>query len=383
MRAALTALALLWPLAAAAQDWTLEVVPDPRPAPPLVHEMVLITIRGHYGADIAIESLQTPALPGFGWSQLGRDHWSEARERGLPVRIFERRMAVFPDRAGVLQIAPFVHHLTRVDPTGRRWTQDITSAPVALSVAAPPDSAGWWLPVQALTATDSWEGTPQALRYGQTATRTVVLEAKGISPDRLPPMPDLRVPGIFAFPLPEERSVTLTDAGPVARAVWRWSVLPDSPRPAVMPPLTIPWFDTGARQMRELVLAAQAVSIDGALMGDDPHDARLDRWGAMAAPIGLALGLALGLGFGLPGLRWRAPRLAVPRPLARWRLGRQMARAARAGDATAVLRVALRQRRDGGPALAALTARVFGRPRAEGEPLTALVTRLRRAWRGQ
>ena len=82
--------------------------------------MILVTIRGSYRRHITRERVEQPPLDGFSWSQLGPDRWYEERIRGRPVKMFERRMALYPERAGELTIGAFTHHLTLTDE-GDEW----------------------------------------------------------------------------------------------------------------------------------------------------------------------------------------------------------------------------------------------------------------------
>lgn len=68
--------------------------------------MVLLRIRGTYRAQIALEDLRQPSLPHFGWTQLGRDHWSRVTIQGQEARGFERTVAVFRRGPGASSSIP-------------------------------------------------------------------------------------------------------------------------------------------------------------------------------------------------------------------------------------------------------------------------------------
>lgn len=273
------------------------------PEAPYEQEMVLITIRGFYPFTIALSELRHPSFRNFGWMQLGRDRWFEVQ--GQQMRGFERTMAVFPQRAGKLTLEPFVHHLTLVTPDGRRIEHDFASAPVTMEIRPKPATAGWWLPVRGARATDHWDVPPDRLAPGQTAVRTVTLEADGIAPELLPPAPPMRAPNLIVFADPPERSTTLTQRGPVSRVTWRWTVKPATPRVSELETVTIPWFNTITRQPHEIVLAPQHVALAGSIAEPKNRQELVRDLAAYALPAGLLSGFLAGLALLLPGLRFK------------------------------------------------------------------------------
>ncbi|MFH6785297.1 MULTISPECIES: BatD family protein [Methylobacterium] len=347
-------------------DLSLTVTAEvPGGATPYPREMVLLHIRGTYRAQIALEDLRQPSLPHFGWTQLGRDHWSRVTIQGQEARGFERTVAVFPQGPGRFVIDPFVHRLTIVDG-GERRVVDVRSAPLPIEVAAwqgpggPDAPEPWWLAAQDVTVTDQWEPEPEGLKLGEPARRTVTLDARGVTADALPPRPVLRTRGVLTFAGPVERQTRITPAGPVARVTYRWDVRPGVPEPITLSAISIPWFDTRARVMREAEIPARIIGGRAEKPAEAPPPPA-SPWRAL-----LAGALAFGLGLGAWGLRQRRETPAA-------RALRDLARAARRRDA-AGFHAALAQaaRRDPGlaaawradptlgPRLAALDAALFG-----------------------
>lgn len=349
---------MLWPLGAHAQsrtvapeDLTLTVEVLDGPATPYTREMVMIVIRGTYRRHITREQLEQPDLEGFNWTQLGPDVWREERIRGRPVKVMERRMALYAERPGILTIGAFTHHLTLTDERDNWFAHDITSAPVTVEVAAPPvsESEGWWFPAKRLEISDQWSNAPDRLVPGEGVLRIVRVEALGVTPEMIPPMPDLTSPSGMVFPHPEKRLVELTPEGPVSYAFWRWTIQPTNGRSAIVEPLEFAFFDTENRVMRDVTISAQRVAYAEA--GLPPPDApvptvRLPGW-----PVALLAGLAFmaGLGWAVQGrqadgagMRRRLPLLDPQ--------ARRMLLAARRGDAPATRRAARGLLRDRGQA---------------------------------
>lgn len=344
----------------------------PGGATPYPREMVLLRIRGTYRAQIALEELRQPSLPHFGWTQLGRDHWSRVTIQGQEARGFERTVAVFPQGPGRFVIDPFVHRLTIVD-NGERRVVEVRSAPLPLAVAAwqgpggPDAPEPWWLAAQDLTVTDRWEPEPEGLKLGEPARRTVTLEARGLTADALPPRPVLRTRGVLTFAGPVERQTRITPAGPVARVTYRWDVRPGVPEPITLSAISIPWFDTGARVMREAEIPARIVGGRIAKTPDEAPPPPASPWRLL-----LAGAAAFGLALGARGVRRRRETPAL-RALAR-AARRRDARAFHAALTDAACRdpgLAAAWRADSGiaPRLSALDTALFG---ASGAPVPDL-----------
>jgi hypothetical protein len=349
---------LLWPVAAVAQSSTvlpseleLGVTIDDDIGTPFPREMVLITIRGIYRRHITLEKLVQPDLDGFSWSQLGPDFWKEERINGEKVKVFTRRMALYPDREGTLTIGAFKHTLTLTDEGDDWFEHQIQSEPLTLMVVTAPKTDRWWFPVRSLKISDQWSNAPDQLKPGEGVLRVVRLEALGVTPEMIPPMPVLNSPSAMIFPHPEKRLVELTPHGPVTYAFWRWTIRPTNDTSTIVEPLTFSYFDTVNRVAREVTISAQRVAY-GDVTGDAVPDTlanigpsvRLPGWGA--AFVGLVVMMA-GVTMGVWGRQIvgteALSRFALFDPLAR-----QLRRAARQGESRQVRRIsAAMLQRDG------------------------------------
>ena len=259
----------------APDDLRLRIEVEPHTATPFTEEMILIRIRGTYKIPITLETLENPPLDGFGWMQLGSDRWFHSRERGQKVLELERVMALFPERAGTLTIAPFTHNLTLSEPDGTRFTHALESEPVEIEVAEAPGPRETWLPVRKIRVEDRWSNAPEQLAPGAAALRLVTVTIEGVQPETMPPMPELTGAGAVILPHPERRLTELRHTGPVTRVFWRWSIRPDRGRSGYVDPLTFSYYDAEAREPRSITLSAQKIAYAGTDLpvGERPGDA--------------------------------------------------------------------------------------------------------------
>lgn len=236
--------------------------------------------------------------------------------------------------------------------------------PVEISVGAFPKERGWKLAAHDVTLTNELSTDPARLRDGETVTRRVTLRAAGALPEMLPPRPVVSENWLITFAAPVERRLTLTAEGPVAEAIWTWQFRPETGEPGVIPPVTIPFFNTETRRMDAVEIAALPIGYASFFTGQ----IRTGRFAASdVLPIALALAAGLGAGLALL-LRFRVPEttragwaraLRRRSPLLAWRIRR----AARQGDLLALRRL-LAEARPEATAAAALVERAIYAPDA-------------------
>lgn len=271
-------------MAIAPDDLRLRIEVEPRSNTPYTGEMILIRIRGTYKIPITLENMKQPPLDGFGWMQLGPDRWFHSRERGQKVLELERIMALFPERAGTLTIAPFTHELTLSEPDGTRFTHALESEPVEIEIAEAPGSPETWLPVRKIRVEDRWSNAPEQLAPGAAALRLVTVTINGVQPETMPPMPEMTGAGVFILSHPERRLTELRATGPITRVFWRWSIRPDRGRSGYVDPLTFPYYDAEAREPRSITLSAQKVAYAGTDLPLGEHSGKNPAPVAQVAP---------------------------------------------------------------------------------------------------
>lgn len=332
-------------------DIRVELVLEARDHVPLQGEMVLLSIQGTYRIPVIREKLHQPDLDGFDWMQLGEDRWYKEREDGFEVLKLERRMALFPQRAGPLEIPEFTHGLEMLGRNGRTVPVEHLSNTLSLEVAPRPDTNDWWFPVRGIEIEDNWSNQPEALEPGGAALRVIALTVDGTAPQRIPPMPEMTGAGAFIFPHPEHRIVALGPDGPRTRVFWRWTVRPQEGSAGYTNPIQLAWFDTEAQEAREISLSAQRIAYsDGpqeVLTQPGPVGTVATResgsdWGSLVLPgLVLPLGGALGLCIGLAlALQSHSPAWRLPAWLRKDPLRRDLQRAARSGNSMGVRNIA-------------------------------------------
>ncbi|WP_428028869.1 hypothetical protein [Ancylobacter sp.] len=348
----------------------------PEQSHPVAGEMIPVTLRGEYTSTIALETLSFPSSDEYDWMQLARDQWRDEEIGGRTIRVFERRLAVFPRRAGALTLGPVTHHLTVVGERNLRTLLDVTAPPLALAVAPYP-AEGTPLSARSLAVEDVLSAAPGALRDGETLVRRVTLKVEGALPHMLPPRPVLRAPWLISFAAPEERTVQPMPDGPVTTVTWEWHLRPTTGEPGVLPPVAIAWFDTVTRQMRTVEIPALPFGY-ASFRDNRSGSGRLPAAQAAAGLLALVAGGLTGLGLCIAGLTPRR-RSDILRHLRRLSpvdpTRRRLKLLARSADLFAIRRAAqayLRRRRElglpvSGDETAGLDAILYGTGVEAGE----------------
>ncbi|WP_159730005.1 BatD family protein [Methylosinus sp. Ce-a6] len=361
---------------------------------PYVGEPLRLVIRSAIRGRILLDHIVQPALVDFDWQQFGVDTSSEAMIDGFWTPVVERVLMIYPLRAGRLTIPPFKRRIAyRIEESGK-VEAEYESAPFEIVVrargglVAPGES---FLPAESLRITDAWDPEPDKIPFGETARRTITVDADGVTAERLPPLPDFRAPGLITFAAPVERRTIVTDQGPRARAVYRWSVRPVSSTSAFAPPIRMKWFDVATRRMREAIAPERRVAFIEAARDRAAARARESPGVFSARPLVAALAGFVATGALVILLStFSAGGAFERRPAA---LG-ALRRAARAGDAAAFRRAAadlaqadqprwraILARADIGPPLAALDVSLYGRePKAPPPALAPLARAIGAAW---
>lgn len=292
-------LLLLLATPARADDSLRLILPDSRP---VVGEMIRLTVRGEYDGFIALEDMTFPDAPGYDWMQLRPDDWREERVGGLPRRVFERQIAIFPRQPGRLVIGPVTHHLTKADG-GTRTEVAIEAPPVSIAITPYP-APGLPLAARNLKVTDELSGDPARIRDNETIQRRITITAEETMAHLLPPRPELREKWLISFTAPEKRETRLTERGPLAFVQWEWSLRPITGEQGTLPPMRFSWFDLAKREMRGAI--TQPVIFGYGQVGANVGgvSGRGARWPQLLV---LLAGVAIALGLALYRKGWRGP----------------------------------------------------------------------------
>lgn len=164
-------------------------------------------------------------------------------------RVVLLQRALFPRRAGTLEIEPAVARLAASIPDNSLFgslmqrAQEIVrrSNPVTVEVRELPEApAGFQGAVGRLSLDANL--TPNALEVGEAATLTLTLEGRGhLQGLEAPALPEM--PGIQVFPPQQQSSERLRGQTITAERSWSFVLVPEKPGQWQLPAIEVPYFD--------------------------------------------------------------------------------------------------------------------------------------------
>jgi hypothetical protein len=258
-----------------AADLFIEVQAEP--PNPYVQAQIYYTVRLFFAVPLLDGSLDSPAPPNAVVERLGDDVSYETERDGRRYRVIERRYAIFAQRSGSLTI-PALGFQGRIADNnrgslfsrGRRIKRDSDS--ITLDVRPRPAAAvgSYWLPSVALSLHDAWSQQPPQFRVGEPITRTLRIEAQGLSQSQLP---ELAWPTLDWARLYPDQPVTensIDGQWLVGRREQRIALVPTQAGRFTFPEIRLDWWDTQQDKARTAVLPAMDLEVLPALAQSQP-----------------------------------------------------------------------------------------------------------------
>ena len=230
-----------------------------------------------------------------------------------------RRFLITPESAGALTIEPAVISgaIEMVNKRSKRSLEDLFDAgilfegfspvsltpfslkasPVVVRVFEKPTAVqGWWLPAKTVQVTRE-APLPPEIRAGEPVESTIVLSAQGTAAARLPVPVQPAKAGLKVYPGAETRETAVSPDGVVeSRLKLSVALVAEKAGEIDIPAVTVPWFDTVTKRMRQAVLPAQTIrvlpaqpTLDTAKVSDDVSGMSVSKQAASAlAPAALS-----------------------------------------------------------------------------------------------
>lgn len=292
-----------------------------------VQAQTVLTVRVYHSVSLYDDStLSPPQVEDAKLEPLGDSRTFEKDINGIRHGVIETRYALYPQRSGLLDIAPLTFTATAADgtatgsPRGGRQVQ-ARSLPLRLQVrpipvSYPADTP--WLPARNLTLEEHWSPDPtlQRTQVGDSLTRSISLRAEGLSSAQLPALPATEVAGLRRYPDQPQLRNDVGERGMVANREEREALVPVRAGELALPAQDVVWWNTREDHLEHSQLPARTLTVldNPALTGDAPVNSAgtpVRLWPWQLATVVLTLSNLL-----VGALWWRArSRPAVARPV--------------------------------------------------------------------
>ncbi len=266
----------------ARNDVILEATVDTRSLD--VQAQLIYTLRLLHGVDLREGTLSVPDLRNAIVERLGEDTASEVLRDGRRYRVVERKYAIFPQTSGPFKIPPaefngktvargssqfdsFFNRRFGADPFdqvfGGGQTVRARADEIVVNVAAQPKDTlgGWWLPAKNIKLSDEWAPNPPQFRVGEPVTRTLVLEADGLTAQQLPDVGQADIAGMKLYPDQPSKETAAHSNGVTAKKTLKIALIATRPGQLQLPPVEVTWWDTRRRALQVATLPARWVDV--------------------------------------------------------------------------------------------------------------------------
>jgi len=262
--------------AASSSDDAVRLEVQAEPAAPFVGERVLYRVRITAAIPLRRLTLSEPEAEDVRVIRLGEDRqWTEARDGGR-VRMLERWYAIVPQRTGPVRIAgPRLLAAAARSAGGDRGQEAALierfeslhrqARDLTLRVQPPPPRAeAPWLPAESVSISEEWAPPTTDLRVGTPVTRSIRIDASGVSAAQLPDLPLDATEGLKVYAGQPQVRERVSGGDLLASKSIEIRYVPTVPGQQRIPALRLPWWSLGADAPRQVRLPAREIKVTGA-----------------------------------------------------------------------------------------------------------------------
>ncbi|MDD1016043.1 BatD family protein [Pseudomonas rubra] len=251
-----------------------------------VQAQAVLTVSIYHSVPLYDDSSLSPLqLDNAKVEPLGETRTFEKLIDGVRHGVIEMRYAIYPQQSGDLKIPTLTFSATAAQndaeqelntPRAGKQVQ-VSSTPLVLTVdpipADYPANAAW-LPANSLTLEEHWSPDPaqQQTQIGDSLTRTLILQAEGLSSAQLPPLPGTEVTGLRRYPDQPQLRNQVNDRGLLGVREEREALVPTHAGKLELPSQEVVWWNTREDHLERSNLPARSLQIEDnpALSADKP-----------------------------------------------------------------------------------------------------------------
>lgn len=203
-----------------------------------------------------------------------------ATRGGTRYEVIERIYDLHAQRSGTLTLGPItLQARTGSLPQGLGFpshrVQRVNSEPIEIEVK--PIPAGFpratWLPARDVRLRDNLDDGAVEVAAGEPFTRTITLQADGLTASQLPELATELPAGLRGYPDQPETADDFTNDGIRGTRTQRLAVVPDTPGTLLLPEISVPWWNTLSNSLEYARLPARQLIVRPSAILDGPVQA--------------------------------------------------------------------------------------------------------------
>ncbi|CAM3958330.1 BatD family protein [Pseudomonas wadenswilerensis] len=251
-----------------------------------VQAQAVLTLSIYHSVPLYDDSSLSPLqLDNAKVEPLGESRTFEKVIDGVRHGVIEMRYAIYPQQSGDLKIPALTFSATAAqsdaeqEPNSPRAGKQVQVGSTPLVLTVDPIPADYpanapWLPANSLTLEEHWSPDPaqQQTQIGDSLTRTVILQAEGLSSAQLPPLPGTEVTGLRRYPDQPQLRNQVNDRGLLGVREEREALVPTHSGRLELPSQEVVWWNTREDHLERSNLPARSLQIEDnpALSADKP-----------------------------------------------------------------------------------------------------------------
>ncbi|HEX5126982.1 MAG TPA: BatD family protein [Rhodocyclaceae bacterium] len=257
-------------------DLFLDVEAEPHVA--YVQQQILFTVRLYRAVNLADGStLSDPVFPNMDAvvQRLGDDREFQTERNGVAYAVVERRYAVYPQKSGSFASAPLVFDGNVIeenqgggffsfDPFNQRIRhQRVRSKTISFSVKPIPAgfSGNQWLPASKLSLSEQWSENPPKFTAGEPVTRTLTIQAGGLTASVLPAIDNSNSGGFKLYPDQPALKDNKNDNGITGVREQKFALIPTHAGNLSLPSIEVKWWNTTTDKQEVASLPARNITV--------------------------------------------------------------------------------------------------------------------------
>lgn len=210
---------------------------------------------------------------------------NEVDKNGNPIRKITFKYALFPQKSGELTIPAvwFNGYTLNNDMSAEDiFNQDIFNISVRMpslfgmdkpvSLRAPEQKinilpvpggykGSWWLPAQSVRLESKWDKDISNIKAGEAISRTVTLEAVGVTENQLPEINFPSAVGLKQYPEKPELKGGLYNQNPAAQEKIVNVYIPEKSGKITIPAIKVDWYNTKTQTFEQALLPAEEIEV--------------------------------------------------------------------------------------------------------------------------
>lgn len=244
-----------------------------------VQQQAVYTVRLYHAVNLGNGStLSEPVIPNGAAvvERVGKDKEFETVRDGMRYAVLERKYAIYPQKSGEVELPALVFNGQIVQGGGffafdpfnpRTRRKRLRSEVLHLNVRPVPAAfhGAQWLPATHLTLSEQWAPDPPPFAVGQAVTRTLRIDADGLTSSQLPAVAaNVSIEGIKQYPDQPSLSDAPGGSGLTGSRVEKIAYIPQKAGRLQLPPIEIPWWNAKTDREEVARLPARTITVEPA-----------------------------------------------------------------------------------------------------------------------